>query len=177
MPQVLLVGFDNDAEFWIAKNSWGPGFGDGGFFRISYGVSGVASFSDTYGLTWQPVTPPAQPRQLTPVAGKPDCYTYVGQPWDFVSRVANTFQVPIARVLLNNSGVIKDPRQGLGGVRLVLCGVPPDLVPPQTEVQALLQFKRQLDPGNPWPGFPDAGAGPAAVPGTNATGHQPPHCR
>ncbi|HEY4375636.1 MAG TPA: C1 family peptidase [Acidimicrobiales bacterium] len=38
---VCLVGFDHATECWIAKNSWGTGWGDGGFFRIGYGQCGI----------------------------------------------------------------------------------------------------------------------------------------
>jgi hypothetical protein len=31
---VLLVGYDNEKEYWLAQNSWGTGFADGGFFRV-----------------------------------------------------------------------------------------------------------------------------------------------
>jgi C1A family cysteine protease len=34
---VALVGYDDALGCWIAKNSWGPSWGDGGFFRIGYG--------------------------------------------------------------------------------------------------------------------------------------------
>jgi C1A family cysteine protease len=34
---VALVGYDDALGCWIAKNSWGPSWGDSGFFRIGYG--------------------------------------------------------------------------------------------------------------------------------------------
>jgi C1A family cysteine protease len=34
---VALVGYDDAKRCWIAKNSWGTGWGEGGFFRIGYG--------------------------------------------------------------------------------------------------------------------------------------------
>lgn len=41
---VVLIGY-NDAEgCWIARNSWGAGWGDGGYFRIAYGECGIESF-------------------------------------------------------------------------------------------------------------------------------------
>lgn len=38
---VSLVGYDDAQGCWIAKNSWGSGWGDNGFFRIAYGDCGI----------------------------------------------------------------------------------------------------------------------------------------
>jgi hypothetical protein len=37
---VVIVGYDNQAGFWLLRNSWGPGWGDGGYFRVSWGEEG-----------------------------------------------------------------------------------------------------------------------------------------
>lgn len=34
---VCIVGYDDANQCWIAKNSWGPRWGNNGFFRIQYG--------------------------------------------------------------------------------------------------------------------------------------------
>jgi hypothetical protein len=40
---VAIVGYDDVGQYWIAKNSWGPGWGENGFFRIRYGDSAIDS--------------------------------------------------------------------------------------------------------------------------------------
>lgn len=41
---VSLVGYDDAAGCWIAKNSWSTGFGEAGFFRIAYGQCGIETW-------------------------------------------------------------------------------------------------------------------------------------
>ncbi|MCK4447828.1 MAG: hypothetical protein KAW56_12205, partial [Candidatus Marinimicrobia bacterium] len=33
---ILIVGWDNDQEYWICKNSWGANWGENGYFRIKW---------------------------------------------------------------------------------------------------------------------------------------------
>ncbi len=33
---VALIGYDDEGEYWIAKNSWGPGWGEDGYFKYKY---------------------------------------------------------------------------------------------------------------------------------------------
>lgn len=40
---VCVVGYDDAGGFWICKNSWGTGWGEGGFFCIAYGQCGIDS--------------------------------------------------------------------------------------------------------------------------------------
>jgi C1A family cysteine protease len=56
---VCLVGYDDAAGCWIARNSWGTGWGDGGYFRIAYGECGIETFQTcaVYGVeirAWLP---------------------------------------------------------------------------------------------------------------------------
>lgn len=46
---VALIGYDDAASCWIAKNSWGPGWGESGFFRIGYGECGIDSWYGPFG--------------------------------------------------------------------------------------------------------------------------------
>lgn len=38
---VCIVGYDDTTRSWLAKNSWGEGWGNKGFFRIAYGECGI----------------------------------------------------------------------------------------------------------------------------------------
>jgi hypothetical protein len=40
---VAIIGYDDDEQCWIGKNSWGAGWGENGFFRISYGQCSIDS--------------------------------------------------------------------------------------------------------------------------------------
>ncbi len=40
---VSVIGYNDAQQCWIAKNSWGTGWGDQGFFRIGYGQCGIDS--------------------------------------------------------------------------------------------------------------------------------------
>ncbi|OPY65641.1 MAG: Papain family cysteine protease [Syntrophorhabdaceae bacterium PtaU1.Bin034] len=33
---IVIVGYDDEGQYFICKNSWGPDWGEGGFFRIAY---------------------------------------------------------------------------------------------------------------------------------------------
>jgi C1A family cysteine protease len=40
---ISVIGYDDANGCWICKNSWGPNWGDKGFFRIAYGECGIDS--------------------------------------------------------------------------------------------------------------------------------------
>jgi C1A family cysteine protease len=46
---VAIIGYDDAQSCWICKNSWGPGWGDAGFFRIAYGECGIDTNYGPYG--------------------------------------------------------------------------------------------------------------------------------
>jgi uncharacterized protein (TIGR03437 family) len=44
---VLLVGYDDAGQYFIVKNSWGPAWGESGYFRIAYSqLNTVVNFGD-----------------------------------------------------------------------------------------------------------------------------------
>ncbi len=45
--QIILVGWDDPGQYWILRNSWGSGWGDGGYMYIKYGMSRVGE-----GTSW-----------------------------------------------------------------------------------------------------------------------------
>ncbi len=38
---VQVIGYSEAEQCWICKNSWGAGWGSGGFFKIAYGEAGI----------------------------------------------------------------------------------------------------------------------------------------
>jgi len=40
---VSIVGYNDAESYWICKNSWGPDWGEDGYFRIGYGECGIDS--------------------------------------------------------------------------------------------------------------------------------------
>lgn len=38
---VCIVGYDDNLQCWICKNSWGTAWGESGYFRIGYGQAGI----------------------------------------------------------------------------------------------------------------------------------------
>jgi len=44
---ILLVGYDDPGQYFIAKNSWGTGWGDSGYFKIAYSeISSTVHFGN-----------------------------------------------------------------------------------------------------------------------------------
>ena len=119
---VQVIGYNNEQEYWLAKNSWGSGFADGGYFKIVFGAAGICD--EARGLiftAFNPLPPPLGRVRL--VETKPGCFNYRATSWDYVSQVATVFKVAPQKVLLDNVNVIYDPGMFLRGVTVVLCGI------------------------------------------------------
>jgi C1A family cysteine protease len=65
---VSVVGYDDNLQCWIVKNSWGPGWGDNGFFKIAYGQCKIDTSFAFYDvtLTCLPPTPTTNCTQYVP---------------------------------------------------------------------------------------------------------------
>ena len=63
---ISVVGYDDAQQCWIAKNSWGPGWGENGWFRIGYGESGIDTSFPFYDMDVACPAPPVD-----------DCSRYV----------------------------------------------------------------------------------------------------
>lgn len=58
---VSVVGYDDNLQCWIVKNSWGSGWGDNGFFKIAYGDCKIDSSFAFYDVTLSCAPPPITP--------------------------------------------------------------------------------------------------------------------
>ena len=73
--EVAVVGYNDTGSYWIAKNSWGSGWGDAGFFKIAYGQCGFMSggSANIIGFKWAPsgVNPTPTPSPSPPPSPPP----------------------------------------------------------------------------------------------------------
>ena len=58
---VVIIGWNDGNDSWYGKNSWGPGWGDGGYFEIKRGESGFAEG----GTAWAQVDVSQIPGMMT----------------------------------------------------------------------------------------------------------------
>jgi hypothetical protein len=52
---VAIVGYNDVENYWIAKNSWGTGWGESGWFKIRYGQCKIDTYA-SYAVTVCPAT-------------------------------------------------------------------------------------------------------------------------
>lgn len=67
---IVLLGYNDDEEYWILKNSWGTGWGEEGWFRMSYNA-GIELFMNESVVDGDevPVPPPPTPTILPYLLG------------------------------------------------------------------------------------------------------------
>jgi len=71
---VCVVGYDDSQQCWIVKNSWGPNWGENGYFRIAYNESDV--LMDTH-YPFYDVTVPCPSEREPDEPAEDDCRRYV----------------------------------------------------------------------------------------------------
>ncbi|KAF6249804.1 hypothetical protein COO60DRAFT_928868 [Scenedesmus sp. NREL 46B-D3] len=75
---ITLVGYNNERQYWLAKNSYGSSWADNGLFKVAYGVCAImaADKGEAFGIVWTPNnTPAAQQLPVTP-GPRPGCHWY-----------------------------------------------------------------------------------------------------
>jgi hypothetical protein len=121
---VQVVGYDNNRQAWLIKNSWGPGFADKGFGWVGFDALYICDPGGTYGLAFEPYVPPdaAIPRQEPASGGNKGCCVYTAVAGDYPDALSLQFDVRLQQLLLDNLDVISDPSVVPAGTRLLLCG-------------------------------------------------------
>jgi hypothetical protein len=169
---VQVVGYDNNRQAWLIKNSWGPDFADKGYAWIAFDAPSMCDPLDTYGFVFEPYLPPAAaPAKLTPAPGRKGCYTYRAVAGDYPDKLSLRFGIRVQQLLLDNLDVITDPSTVPENATLLLCSVNAGAVPGvvvaqgnasaartqgattttsisgnNEEVRVLMAIKRMLDP-------------------------------
>jgi len=79
---ILLVGYNNTGQYFIAKNTWGTGWGEAGYFKIAYSqLSGAVEFgqytiaNEGYKGGTTPPPPPTCTYSISPTSG---IFSYMG---------------------------------------------------------------------------------------------------
>ncbi len=56
---VCVVGYDDNQQFWLCKNSWGSGWGEDGYFRLHYGECEMEDHYGAYAMDLDSAPPPS----------------------------------------------------------------------------------------------------------------------
>ncbi len=77
---VGVVGYSEDEQCWICKNSWGTGWGDVGWFKIGYGECEMDTRFAMYGVeSVMPPGPEPPPPPPPPPPPRPGCLEQIKQ--------------------------------------------------------------------------------------------------
>jgi len=77
---VLIVGYNDEEQYFIVKNSWGPGWGENGYFKIAYSeVGGVSEFGQDN--IWLEYDDGTQDRGTAPEISNLQLMDYYGTPY------------------------------------------------------------------------------------------------
>ncbi len=56
---VVIVGYDDEEQCWIVKNSWGPDWGDNGYFRVAMGTNECMVETEVFSIDYATVPGPS----------------------------------------------------------------------------------------------------------------------
>lgn len=149
MHAVQVVGYDNNREAWLVKNSWGTGWGDKGYFWVAFGAAGICPPDDTWGWSFQPdAGRPDLMQRLKPWPARSGCWEYTTQPGDHMAGLAFKYGLDLSRLLLDNAQATQQPYALRPGTRLQLCNPRPALQPPRgapgRQMAALVAIRQAL---------------------------------
>eukprot|EP00878_Enallax_costatus_P028846 GHUV01031196.1.p1 GENE.GHUV01031196.1~~GHUV01031196.1.p1 ORF type:complete len:351 (+),score=28.36 GHUV01031196.1:1324-2376(+) len=147
---VAVVGYDNEQQFWLAKNSWGTDWGDNGFFRVAYRTCSIV-LNDVFGIRWVPYVQPQMRKLPVKSARQRGCFWYQARSGDFPSLIAWRAGITLAHFLLNNTETIKSLDSPLEGQKILLCNpntgsidiIRSDVI--NSQLQALLDLRAYID--------------------------------
>jgi hypothetical protein len=159
----------------LPLHSWGTGVGDRGYFKVKYGVCGLMTHGDTYGMYFIPQRPVPLLVTAAPTSSSSDkpttdarCFVYRGRRDDYMSKVADRAVVPIGTLLADNTGVVRALDKPLTGIRLRMCN--PDPAAIGTVKQPTQQERPGGTGGSGKPALPSAGSGTQVGGGGSAGG-------
>jgi hypothetical protein len=102
---VAIVGYDDEEQCWIIKNSWGPNWGENGFFRIAAGTNECEIEDEVYTINY--ATVPGTSFVLSPSAIDFGTLLFPDQPFLTQSfTITNNGSVP----LTDTSLTVTNPR-------------------------------------------------------------------
>ena len=94
---MLLVGYTPD--YWIIKNSWGPGWGENGYVRIKRGKL-FCHMREVYAPYFYPAYPEEPPKQaLTTCAGAVDLVFVIDASDTMTSARFNVIKTQLATAI------------------------------------------------------------------------------
>jgi hypothetical protein len=144
---VQVVGYDNERQAWLARNSWGSGFGMGGYFWVNFSAPGMCDGSDTFGLTFVPTREAPPVPRLQPAPGRPGCYTYNAQPGDYPEKLVDWFglgQVGLQQLVRDNLNHMPELDRFTPGAPLLICNPDPSNWPAHTPTPSAMPMRPTL---------------------------------